>query len=221
MAEAIGEDCELIELGSGSGLKTRLLLEHLRAPRAYIPIDISREHLSGRPRTWRAASPASSHPGLRRLHRAVLAARDRRPERAAGRLLPGLDDRQLPPRAAVRLLARSPGWSAPAAACLIGFDLDKDESIVWPAYNDRRGIDRRVQPEPAGADQSRARRRLRPRRLRHRADLSSAHRNGSRCTWSAGRTRSCGSAGRTFDFREGETIHTEDSYKYSSSTSPG
>ena len=36
--------------------------------------------------------------------------------------------------------ARSPGWSATAAGCLIGFDLDKDESIVWPAYNDRRGV---------------------------------------------------------------------------------
>ena len=45
MAEAIGDDCELIEFGSGSGLKTRLLLEQVRSPRAYLPVDIAREHL--------------------------------------------------------------------------------------------------------------------------------------------------------------------------------
>ena len=45
MAESIGEDCELIELGSGNAQKTRLLLEQLRSPRAYLPVDISREPL--------------------------------------------------------------------------------------------------------------------------------------------------------------------------------
>src|SRR6516162_6285618 len=45
MAEAIGADCELIELGSGSSKKTRLLLAHLHQPAAYLPVDISRELL--------------------------------------------------------------------------------------------------------------------------------------------------------------------------------
>ena len=45
MAAAIGTDCELIEFGSGSALKTPLLLEQLRAPRVYVPVDISREPL--------------------------------------------------------------------------------------------------------------------------------------------------------------------------------
>ena len=45
MADAIGEDCELIEFGSGNAQKTRLLLEQLRSPRAYLPVDISREPL--------------------------------------------------------------------------------------------------------------------------------------------------------------------------------
>src|SRR5262245_56762532 len=40
-----GARCVLIELGSGSSSKTRLLLDHLEAPVAYVPIDISRDHL--------------------------------------------------------------------------------------------------------------------------------------------------------------------------------
>lgn len=58
MAESIGEDCELIELGSGNAQKTRLLLEQLRSPRAYLPVDISREPLELSARYgWRRSFP--------------------------------------------------------------------------------------------------------------------------------------------------------------------
>ena len=45
MAAALGPRCLLVELGSGSSQKTRLLLDHLEDPAAYVPVDISREHL--------------------------------------------------------------------------------------------------------------------------------------------------------------------------------
>src|SRR5262245_55867924 len=45
IAARCGPHCLLVELGSGSSTKTRLLLDHLRAPVAYVPMDISREHL--------------------------------------------------------------------------------------------------------------------------------------------------------------------------------
>ncbi len=41
----VGEQASLIEFGSGSSLKTRVLLEHLSELAAYVPVDISREHL--------------------------------------------------------------------------------------------------------------------------------------------------------------------------------
>src|SRR5207302_2860987 len=37
--------CRLVELGSGSSRKVRILLEALELPAAYVPVDISREHL--------------------------------------------------------------------------------------------------------------------------------------------------------------------------------
>src|SRR5258708_29933099 len=45
MADVLGRNCLLIEYGSGSSIKTRLLLDHLREPAGYVPIDISCEHL--------------------------------------------------------------------------------------------------------------------------------------------------------------------------------
>src|SRR5690606_10815234 len=61
MVECIGKDAILIELGSGSSLKTRLLLDHA-APTlaAYVPVDISREHL------FESARKIENHyPGLK------------------------------------------------------------------------------------------------------------------------------------------------------------
>ncbi len=48
IASVLGHDCLLIEYGSGSSLKTRILLDHLESPAGYVPIDISREHLLAR-----------------------------------------------------------------------------------------------------------------------------------------------------------------------------
>ena len=50
MAALLGPDCLLIEFGSGSSLKTRLLLDHLPRPAGYVPVDMSCEHLRASPR---------------------------------------------------------------------------------------------------------------------------------------------------------------------------
>ena len=60
MADVLGRKCLLIEYGSGSSIKTRLLLDHLKEPVAYVPIDISREHL-----TESALNLAQQYPQLK------------------------------------------------------------------------------------------------------------------------------------------------------------
>ena len=61
---AAGPGVGLVEFGSGAGVKVRLLLDALRAPAAYIPVDISREHLLRRRRGLAAdmPRPARSRP---------------------------------------------------------------------------------------------------------------------------------------------------------------
>ena len=46
IAERLGSDVQLVELGSGSSVKVRILLDALNKPYAYVPIDISRDHLA-------------------------------------------------------------------------------------------------------------------------------------------------------------------------------
>ena len=79
MTDLIGEQASLIEFGAGSGMKTRLLLEHMHAPAAYVPVDISEEHLLESQQSIQADFPDI----------------DVLPDAATKHcLLPGLDDRQ-------------------------------------------------------------------------------------------------------------------------------
>ena len=215
MAEAIGEDCDLIEFGSGSGLKTRLLLRELRSPRAYLPIDISREHLE--------KSVLDLARTFRELHFIPVHADFTAPfllpdtgQPTARRIVyfPGSTIGNFSPRAALRLLIQIARLAGEGGGLLIGFDLDKDPSIVWPAYNDREGksaafnlnLLARINRElSADFDLS---------AFRHSAVyLRAQERMVMHLVSTKDQVVHVG--GRQFEFGSGEAIHTEDSYKYS------
>ena len=87
--------CRLIELGSGASRKVRILLAALDRPAAYVPVDISREHLREARGAARRRFPRSAgRRGLRRLHAALPAAAAARAGRASGSGFSRLDDRQ-------------------------------------------------------------------------------------------------------------------------------
>jgi uncharacterized SAM-dependent methyltransferase len=97
---------------------------------------------------------------------------------------------------------------------LVGFDLDKDESIVWPAYNDGRGVTAafnlnllaRVNRELGGDfDLDAFTHRALYIREQERVEIHLVSRTAQLVRV----------AGLEFGFDEGETIHTEYSYKYS------
>jgi dimethylhistidine N-methyltransferase len=215
MAAAIGVDCEFIEFGSGSSLKTPLLLRELCSPRAYVPIDIARDHL-----LRSARNLGRSFPGLRVIPvHGDFTARVTLPDTGGPRArrvvyFPGSTIGNFSPAAAVCLLRKIATIVGRGGGLLIGFDLDKDESIVWPAYNDDRGKNAefnlnllaRINRE-LGAD-------FEVSAFSHRADyLRSQERMMMRLV--SKKDQVVRLAGRRFEFREGEAIHTEDSYKYS------
>lgn len=214
MAEAIGPDCELIELGSGSGLKTRLLLEHLIEPRAYVPVDIAVEPL------LRAAAELSRlFPALEILPVCDdFAAEFDLPETGFGparrvAYFPGSTIGNFRPSGTRRLLRSIARLVGPGGGLLVGFDIDKDESIIWPAYNDARGVSAafnlnllaRINRElDADFDLD---------GFTHQADYRRAEERVELSLVSTG-TQQVRVAGHRFDFDPGEPIHTEDSYKY-------
>jgi dimethylhistidine N-methyltransferase len=214
MAGHLGPRCALIEYGSGSGRKTRLLLDRLQDPAAYVPVDINRDFL------FRSAEAlAASYPGLEVV---PVCADFTRPfqlptlrRNAARRAVyfSGSTIGNFGPPEAVGLLRNIARLVGPGGSLLIGVDLKKDPRILEPAYDDSRGVTAafnlnllaRINRE-LGSD-------FRLDRFRHRALYDAEHDRIEMQLVSRGE-QSVRIGNEVFAFAEGEVIRTEYSYKY-------
>ena len=208
IARFAGRGCELIEYGSGESLKTRLLIRALR-PAAYLPVDISEAALRGaaerlsREFPWLEIVPVNGD-----FSRPMELPRARAPRLV---YFPGSTIGNLTPEEAHAFLAMTRGQ---AARMLVGVDLRKDANVLHAAYNDSRRVTAafnlnllaRINRE-LGAD-------FDLKRFAHYAFYNAAAGriemhlvSLARQTVRIGRQR--------FNFDAGESIHTENSYKYS------
>lgn len=137
IAALIGPEATLIELGSGSSLKVRILLDAMNRPAAYIPIDISAEHLLAAAEALAADYPAIAVAAICADYG------DDFPlpvMPGAGRkvaFFPGSTIGNMEPDEAVTFLR---GWAAAGVDMIVGVDLVKDVSILEPAYDDAEGV---------------------------------------------------------------------------------
>ncbi len=210
MAECIGPDAEIVEFGAGASRKVRLLLDALPSARRFVPVDISAEHLE-----QAAAGLRADYPGL-----AVLP--------LGGDYTQGL---VLPPPLG-RRIGFYPGSSignfdpGPAASLLrhfadllqgggllIGVDLVKDPAVLHAAYNDSQGITARFNlnllaraNRELGAD-------FAPDGFWHSAFYQPAlQRIEMHLVSRAAQTVTL--RGERIGFARGDSLHTENSYKY-------
>ena len=204
----------LIEFGSGSTAKARLLLRHMASVRAYVPVDISADFMNGEAARLQADFPAlqvlpvaADFTGAFQLPAAV---------RAGPRIgfFPGSTIGNLEPYEVTGFLRRAKRVLGRAAAFVVGVDLVKDPDVLYAAYNDSQGVTAkfnrnllvRINRE-LGADfdvSAFEHHAFYNRELRRiEMHLASLRRQKVRIL------------GKCFEFRAGETIHTENSYKYS------
>jgi dimethylhistidine N-methyltransferase len=213
MAAMLGDDGVLFELGSGSNAKIRVLLD-AQQPHVYAPIDISREHL-----LRSAGAIARDHPELE-VH--AICADYSKPFELAGLFdaerraayYPGSSIGNFDPTQARDLLRRIAGLLGPDGRLLIGVDLKKDPALLDAAYNDSQGVTAefnlnlltRINRE-LNADFDVA-------AFSHSAFYNEALGRVEMhlVATAAQRVRI---DGRCFEFRAGESIHTENSYKFS------
>lgn len=215
MAGHLGPDSILIEYGSGTGRKTRVLIAAL-APAVYVPIDIAGEQLR-----VSAMQLAEAFP---KLEIVAVCADYSRPFRlpeigsmsARRRVIyfPGSTIGNFTAPEARAFLRNARALAGAEGAILVGVDLKKDHALLHAAYNDAQGVTAefnlnllaRINRE-LGAD----------------FDLS-AFRHHAFYNAGAGRiemhlvsleAQRVTLGGHIFDFRPGETIHTENSCKYS------
>jgi len=141
IADLIGARCVLIEYGSGSSSKTRILLDRLREPHSYIPIDLSKDQL-----LQSATTIAAAYPRLKVL---PLCADYTQPvvlthlaEAVARRVafFPGSTIGNFHLREAEEFLRRVRDLAGREGGLLIGVDLKKDPVLLNAAYNDSAGI---------------------------------------------------------------------------------
>ncbi|MBK1705063.1 L-histidine N(alpha)-methyltransferase [Halochromatium glycolicum] len=213
MAKRLGREALLVELGSGSSLKIRVLLEALR-PAVYMPVDISSAHLRES-----AQALAATFPGLQ-VHAVcadysapfALPVEDHEHPRAA--FFPGSSIGNFEPVDAEQLLRRVAAILGPDGRLLIGVDLIKERERLERAYNDAAGVTaafnmnllHRINRELDGGFDTT--------RFRHEAFFNAEQ---SRIEMHLLSTceQQVEVAGARFAFEEGETIHTECSHKYS------
>jgi dimethylhistidine N-methyltransferase len=139
VATLVGPRAAVIELGAGSNTKVRMLLDHLHAPAAYVPVDISRNYL-----LEQAHELAADYP---RVHVQPVVADFTRPFRLPAHpgernliFFPGSTIGNFSRARALELLTFMAAEAKQGGALLIGVDLRKDPAILHAAYNDEAGV---------------------------------------------------------------------------------
>ena len=212
IANIIGHHCILVEPGSGNCEKVRLLLDALR-PRAYVPMDISKDHLKKA-----AMNLSAEYPWLDVLAACVdftqpldLSFCPTEMQKIA--FFPGSSIGNFEPADAVEFMSHVVDAVGQGGGMLIGVDLKKDKAILDAAYNDAAGITAAFNLNLLE-------------RINHELDANFQIENFEHHAFynqDKGRIemhlrsqqkQRVKIEDTTINLEEGETIHTENSYKY-------
>ena len=215
IASLFGVRCRLVELGSGSSMKTRILLDHARGVVQYVPVDIAPAYLE-----VSVASLRRAYPDIEVTPVCADYGRPFELPKAAPRIdrtvvyFPGSTIGNLHPAEAASFLGRLRDLVGKDGGLLIGVDLTKPIQVVEAAYNDLAGVTaafnlnllvrlNRELGTDFAVDAFRHKALYDPHYGRIEMHLVSAHRQTVRL------------GGVLISFEEGESILTEYSYKYS------
>src|SRR3982751_3817247 len=214
IAESIGPNAALIGFGTGAGIKTRMLLEHLENPIAYIPVDISKQRLVDSAVELSRAMPALEILPVCAdyLQELQFPKPLRKPDHVAV-FFPGSTIGNLEPPVAEDFLRRVCRLCGRDGGLIIGIDLQKSREVLEAAYNDGAGVTAEFNlnlltraNRELGADFDLP-------LWRHQAIYNEQEgRIEMHLVSEAAQTVHLG--GREFRFERGETIITEYSYKH-------
>ena len=214
IAALVGPQASLIEFGSGSSLKTRILLDGLDRLAAYVPVDISREHLM-----TAAESLAADYLDIEVW---PVLADFMRPFKLPNPTVmplrnivyfPGSTIGNFSPEKAHNLLTVMHEEAGEDGALLIGVDLQKDIAVIERAYNDSAGVTAEFNLNVLTRINTEFGANFDVDLFRHHAVYNEEHGRIEMYLISECK-QIVRIDGRTFSFRKGEMILTEHSHKY-------
>ncbi|KQP62222.1 dimethylhistidine N-methyltransferase [Methylobacterium sp. Leaf112] len=213
IAACLPARANLVELGSGSTVKVRRLLVHRPDLAAYVPVDVSETFLHSEAETLAADFPNLAIAPVAADFTRAFTLPDGLSHDAVAGFFPGSTIGNFEPPQATYLLAHFGRVLGPGATLIVGVDLVKDRTVLEAAYDDAAGVTAafncnlliRIAGELGAI--------LDVEGFGHRA-LFNADASRIEMHLVSRRAQTIHLAGHTFAFAEGETIHTENSYKY-------
>lgn len=213
IADGIDDGGLLVEFGSGSSLKTEILLDRIAERVAYVPIDVSEAALAeAKARLARRYPDLDVRTIVADFSGSVALPDDLAARRKTG-FFPGSTLGNLAPKAAQNLLNGFGRVLGKEGRLIIGIDLKKDARTLVSAYNDAAGVTAafnlnillRINRELGSTFDELA--------FRHEA-IYDPREGRIEMHLVSKRDQQVELCGRSFNFRDGESIHTENSYKY-------
>jgi dimethylhistidine N-methyltransferase len=220
------DDISVIELGSGSSTKTRILLKQImtRINRVvYFPIDISHAILQETAASLTSelgidviAVPADYNEGIGQATKIIKDDDSSIVQKKKLVLFLGSSIGNFEPGEAASFLSMIREWMEEGDMLLVGFDLHKDKRVLEAAYNDKKGITARFNLNLLERINNELEGQFDLDKFAHMAFYNEQfHRIEMHLVSKEDQDVYIGGAiGRSFHFEKGETIHTENSYKY-------
>lgn len=217
ITKQLGSNIQLIELGSGSSLKTRLLLDNLRNIDSYVPVEISDDFLADV-----AVDLGSEYPSLEIIPVAAdytqpfnLPETNSKTRRIA--YFPGSTIGNFTKDEAAEFIALIAGMVGESGGLLIGFDLLKDKETLIDAYDDAKGITAEFNKNILWRINRELDANFNPDSFGHSA-VFNEDKNRIEMHLISQKNQVVNIMDSIITFSEGETIHTENSHKYSLET---
>lgn len=215
IAGEIPPDAALVEFGSGASVKTRRVLDAAPQIGAYAPIDISEAALAAAEAAIRKDYPGLDVAPLAEDFTTALSLPDVLSGRRCVGFFPGSTIGNFTQDEAVEFLAQARRLLGPGAIFILGADLAKSPDVLEAAYDDAEGVTAAFNKNLL---------------VRMNRELGGDFDLGlfeHRAVWNAQESRiemhlvsrvdqTVRVAGRTFGFRAGESLHTENSHKFTS-----
>ncbi len=215
IAEAVGEQSVIVELGSGNSTKTRLLLDHMSDISAYVPVEISEEYLMKTVRSLKDEYPdLSIKPVCADYTKPFRIPPIAKTFEYYVIFYPGSTIGNFRPERAQQFLKTISRLLVPGGGMLIGVDLKKGRDTLEAAYNDAKGVTAQFNLNMLLRLNRELNADFRIDNFEHLA-FYNEEKGRIEMHLKSNTGQEVHLNGEAIHFEEGETIHTENSYKYS------